>query len=128
MTSRFDQQKFEESKEKVKNKNNQHPAGLQLQAQQSRLAVKADVFQDKKTRGGKEGIAIDERYGGISSVRVDDLMSQTSFGDKEFTEPSALTKCNDDALVDEDAEALKSCLLPVEMRMSIHTGGLLHAD
>ena len=76
MTSHFDQQnkRFIESKEKIKSKNNHRPAELQLAAQQPRLAMKAGVFQGKKIRERKEGVAPDERYGYISPFRVDDLM------------------------------------------------------
>ena len=108
-TSCFDQKdkRFEESRESIKNKNNQRPAGLQLQAQQPRLAGKADVFQDKKIRDRKEGVASYKRCGDISSVRVDGPLSQTNFDEEDITEPSALTKCIDDPLVDEGAGAPK---------------------
>ena len=75
--------------------------------------MKADVLEDKKSRDRKEGVAPDERYGDISNVWVDDPMSQNSFGDKEFTEPSALTKCNDDAMANESAEVPKPHISPV---------------
>ena len=81
MTSLFDQKgkKIEESKDK----NYHHLAGLQHWAQQPRLAPKADVKQDKKTRERKEGVASsDERFGDILSVCVQDPISQTNFGDK----------------------------------------------
>ena len=59
-------------------KNNQRPAGLQ----QPRLAVKADAFQDKKTRESKEGFAPEGKLRDISPVRVhDDHMGWASFGD-----------------------------------------------
>ena len=41
--------------------------GLQLLAHQSRLAVKADVFQDNKTRERKKNFATYERLGDIST-------------------------------------------------------------
>ena len=55
-------------------------------------------------------------------------MSRTSFGDQEFTEPSALTKCSTDALDNKDAEAPNPRLSSVKIRMLIPAaGGLLHA-
>ena len=43
--------------------NNQRPAGLQQpQAQQQRLAVKADAFKDKKTRESREDFARNGRF------------------------------------------------------------------
>ena len=105
-------------------KKNQRLAELQLQAQQSRLTVKADVFQDKKTRVRKEGAASDERYGDISLVRVEDSVSQASFGDEQFAKPPALTEYNDGALVDKGAEAPKLSLFSVE---PTGVGGLQHA-
>ena len=68
MKSRFDQRDkwFEESEEEIKKKNNQHLAGLQLQAQQLRLAAKVDLKQDMDTREHKEDtIANYERFGEI---------------------------------------------------------------
>ena len=63
---------------KGQNKNNQRVAGLQYQAQQLRLAAKADVQQDRKTREHKESITpSDETFGDISSIRVEDPISQT---------------------------------------------------
>ena len=55
-------------------------------------------------------------------------MSRTSFGDEEFTEPSALTKCSNDALVDEGVEAPKPRLSPVEIRTPTPPDGLLPAE
>ena len=40
------------------NDNNQRFAGPKLQAQQPRLAVRAGVLQDKKTRDRKKGVAL----------------------------------------------------------------------
>ena len=63
-------------------KSNQRPAGLQLQAQQLRLAVGVDIVKDKKPRRRKGVVTPDERWGDISSVRIDgDPMSQTNFGE-----------------------------------------------
>ena len=136
MKNRFDRMKnhfaqqnkwFEELKEGTKNQNSQRLAGLQLQAQQPRLAAKADVKQDKNTHDRKKGVAPDERYRDLSSVRIADPMSQASFGDEEFTEPSALTKCSDGALVDEGTKAPKPRLSFGEKRTSTHVGGVLQA-
>ena len=64
--------------------NNQRRAGLQqLQAQQPRLTVKADVLEDAKTRESREDFAPDGRLRDISSDRVHDQMRLTSFGDHE---------------------------------------------
>ena len=49
---------------------NQCRAGLQHQAQQPRLAVKADVQQDKETRESTEYFAQDGRLGDISSAVI----------------------------------------------------------
>ena len=88
--------------------------------------MKADLFQDKKTRKRKEGVATDERFEDISFVRVyDDPISLISFGNS--AEPSeAAEKIVGDALVDGDVEAPKPCLSPVKMRKSAPAGSLLH--
>ena len=64
------------------------------------------------TRESIEGAAADdEKNEDISSAREDDdPMRLTSFGDQEFTEPSALSEYSDDALVDKGAEAPTSRL------------------
>ena len=111
-------------------KTNRCLAGLQLQAQQPPLATKVDVKQDMmKTRARIDDGVTDEKTGNISSARVDDeTMSHTSSGNLEFTEPSAITKCSYDALVDKGAEAPKPRHSPMEMCMLTPTaGGVLHA-
>ena len=105
---------------------NQRRAGLQHQAQQPRLAMKADVLEDKKTRESTEDSAQDGRLGDISSDRVHDPMRLTSFGDQDYTKPPALPR-RDDALVNQGHEVAKPCLSPVEMRKSTPAGSLLHA-
>ena len=105
---------------------NQHRAGLQHQAQQPRLAVKANVLEDKKTRKSREDFAQDGRLGDISSDRVHDPMRLTTFGDQDYIERPALP-CRDDALVNQGHEVAKPCLSPVEMPKSILASGLLHA-
>ena len=102
---------------------NQRRAGLQHQAQQPRLAMKADVLEDKKTRESTEDFAQDGRLEYISSDRVHDPMRLTSFGEQDYTEPPALP-CRDDALVNQGQEVAKPCLSPVEMRKSTPAGGL----
>ena len=49
--------------QKIKNKNNQCLNGLQLQAPQSHVTVKADVIQDKKPCVRKGDAVPDERLG-----------------------------------------------------------------
>ena len=105
---------------------NQRRAGLQHQAQQPRLGMKADVLEDKKTRESTEDFLQDGRLGYISSDRVHDPMRLTSFGDQDYTEPLALP-CRDDALVNQGHEVAKPCFSPVEMRKSTSGGSLLHA-
>ena len=64
--------------------NNQRRAGLQqLQVQQPRFVVKADVLEDTKTRESRDDFAPDGRLGDISSDRAHDQMRLTSFGDHE---------------------------------------------
>ena len=65
--------------------------------------------------------------GDSSSAQVDpDPMCLTSFGD-DSTEPPALPRCRDDALVDKDAVASNPFLSPVEVRTLTATGGFLPA-
>ena len=76
-------------------KTNQRLAGLQLQAQQPRLAAKAYFKQDKTTSEKKKYFALDERFENTSSIQVDgDPINQTRFGD-EFTKSLALIISND---------------------------------
>ena len=106
---------------------NQRRAGLkQLPAQQPRLAVKADVLEDKKTRESREDFAPDGRSGDISSDRIYYSMRLTSFDDQEYIEPPTLP-CRDDAPINQAHEVPKPCLSPVELRKSTPAGGLLHA-
>ena len=105
---------------------NQRRAGLQHQTQQSRLAMKADVQEDKKTRESTKDFEQDVRLGDISSDRVHNPTRLTSFGDQGYTEPPALP-CRDGALVNQGHEVAKPCLSPVEMRKSTSAVSLLHA-
>ena len=118
-TNHFDQ-RFEDMEKD--NNNNQCLAGLQHQSQQPHLAVDAEVRPGPTTRERTEGAAADEeKYGDISSSRVDDdPMHLTSFDD--LAQSSGLPVCRDDALVNEGAEALKPDLSLVEMRASTLTG------
>ena len=97
---------------------------LQHRAHQSRLAMKTDVQEDKKTRESTEDFAQDGRLGDITSDRVHDPMRLTSFGDKDYTELPALP-CRDDALVNQGHEVAKPCLSPVEIRKSTSSAGSL---
>ena len=99
---------------------------LQHQAHQPRLAVKADVQEDKKTRKSTEDFAQNGILGDISSDRVHDPMRLTSFGDKDYIKHPALP-CSDDALVNQGHEVAKPCLSPVEMRKSTSAGSLVNA-
>ena len=112
--------------EKEARNTNQRRAGLQHQAQQPRLAMKADVLEDKKIRESTEDFAQDGRLRDIPSDRVHDPMRLTIFGDQDYTETPALP-CRDDALVNQGHEVAKPCLSPVEIRKSTSTGSLLHA-
>ena len=112
--------------EKEAQNTNQRQSGLQHQAQQPRLAMNAEVQEDKKTRESTEDFAQDGRLGDISSDRVHDPMRLTSFGDEDYTEPPALP-CRDDALVNQGHEVAKPCLSPVEIRKSTSAGSFLLA-
>ena len=61
--------KLDDMEEEALNTNQRH-AGLQHQAQQPRLAIKADIQEDKKTRESTEDFVQDGRLGDISSDRV----------------------------------------------------------
>ena len=80
------------------------------------------------TQERTEGAAVDDQKSGdISSARVDDNPTTlTSFGN--LPKPPALTEFIHNALVDEGAEAPKSCVSTVEMRTSKPTAGLLFAS
>ena len=108
--------------EKALNTNQRH-AGLQHQAHQPSLAMKADVQGDKKTRESTEDFTQDGILGDISSDRVHDPMRLTSFGDKDYTEPPALPS-RDDALVNQGHEVAKPCLSTVEIRKSTSADSL----
>ena len=102
--------------------------GLPHGSRQPLLATEADVEPDTKTRKRIEDAAVDRVMNGdSSSTRVDDgLTSLTSFG--MIAEPPAPEKCIGDTMVNKGAEAQKSHLLPMDVRMlSIAAGGLLPA-
>ena len=100
--------------------------GLEQDARQPRLAIKADVPPDAKTRGRTEGAAaaVQAKHGdSCSAKRVQaGPTSSTTFGMK--AEPPALSR-SDDILVDIGAAAPKPCLSPVEMRTLTATGDLV---
>ena len=84
-----------------------------------------DVETDTKTSKRMEGIpAEDEKKGEISSTMVDDgPTSLTSFD--MIAEPPAPEKCIGDTMLNNDAEAPKPCLPPMEVRLlSSAAGGL----
>ena len=64
---------LDEGKEETLNTNQRH-IGLQHQAHQPRLAMKADVQEDKKTREGTEDFAQDGILGDIAFDRAHDAM------------------------------------------------------
>ena len=108
---------------------NQRLAGLEHEARRSRLATKADVEPDTKTRKCTEGASAADRVknGDSSYARVDDdPTSLTIFG--MMAEPPAPEKSIGDALINNGAEVPKSHLLPIKVRMlSSAAGGLLPA-
>ena len=102
---------------------NQRVAKLQHQVQQPRLATEADVRPDTKTLEHTKSAEVDEeKYGDISSARVDDNPTTlTNFANK--VEPLAPEKGIGNALVNEGTEAPKTHLPPVEVRMLTSTAG-----
>ena len=107
---------------------NKRLAGLEHEARRPCLATEANVEPDTRTRKRTEGASAADRVmnGDSSFARVDFVStSLTSFG--MIAEPPAPEKSIGDALVDKDAEELKPCLLPVEMRTPTAAGGLLPA-
>ena len=106
----------------------QRLAGLEQVVRQPRLTMEADVPADKKTRERTEGAAaaVQAKHGdSCPAKRVQaGPMSSTSFGD-DFTGPPTLPYSRDDALVDNDAVAPKSCLSLLEIRTPTAAGGLL---
>ena len=104
----------------------QRLANLEQDARQPRLAMEENVkAADKNTFERTEGAAtaVQAKHRNIFSakrVQAGPICS-TNFGIK--AEPPALP-CRDDLLVEKGAAALKSCLLPLEMRTPIAAGGL----
>ena len=100
-------------------------AGLEHDARQPRLAMKADVKLDTKTRKRMDGAAANRAKHSSSTKKVDaSPMSSTSFG--MIAEPPALP-CRDGTLDDKSTEAPKPCLSHVEMRTLTVAGGILPA-
>ena len=116
---------LDDMEEEALNTNQRH-AGLQHQAHQPHLAMKADVQEDKKTRESTEDFAQDGILGDVSSDRVHDPMRLTGFGDKDYTEPPTLP-CRDNTLVNQSHKVAKPCLSPVEIRKSTSAGSLQRA-
>ena len=129
MQSYFDQhdEKLDKLTEKTR-ETRQRLAGLEQEVRQPRLATKANVESDTKTRKRTESAAVDraKHNGNISSAKKVDIgsTSLTSFG--MMAEPLALPS-RDDALVGKGAEAPKSYFSPVEKRTLTTAGGLLPA-
>ena len=90
--------------------------------------MEANGQAETKTRERTEGAAtaVQAMYGNICFVnRVDpDPMCSISFGDNCTGRP-ALPCLRENALVDNDTAALKSCLPPLKMRTTTAAGGLL---
>ena len=105
-------------------------AGLGQVAPQPRLAMEADVPSDKKTRERTEGAAaaVQAKHGdSCSEKRVQDGSTSSTSFDDNVIEPPALPCSRDDALIDNDVAAPKSCLSLLEMRTPTAAGGLLPA-
>ena len=103
-------------------------ASLEHDDRQPRLAMKADMQADTKTRERTEGVAtaVQAMHGdSCSANRVDpDPMFFTSFASDSTGLPT-LPCSRDDALVGKGAAASKSCLSPLEMRTKTAAGRLL---
>ena len=104
----------------------QRLTGLEQDARQPRLAMKADGPADTKTRERTEGAAtavqaMYEDSFSANQVDPDPKSTSTSFGVKG--EPPALP-CRDGVLVENGAAAPKSCLSLLEMLTTV-AGGLL---
>ena len=103
--------------------------GLEQYAQQLRLAIKADVPSDTKTRERTEGAAaaVQAKHEDSCSAKPvgRDPMCLTGFGD-DSTGPSALSCSRDiNALVVNGAATPKPCLSLLEIRTLTAAGGLL---
>ena len=105
--------------------NDQRETSLEQDVRQPRLVMEADAPADNTTRERKEGAAkeVKAMHGeSVSASRVDPdpKNNSTTFGVK--AEPPALP-CRDDVVVENDAAAPKSCILPLEMRTTSAAGG-----
>ena len=98
---------------------------IEQDARQPRFVMEVDVPSDTKTRERTEGAAatFQAKHGdSCCAKRIQaGLTSSTSFGD-DFTGPPDLPRSWDDALVDNDPAAPKSCLSPLEMRTPTAAG------
>ena len=130
MKSCFDQQEknLNELLE-VTRETNQRVPGLEQDARQPRLAMKADGQADTKTRKRTEGAvkAVQATHGdSFSANRVNiDPMCSTSFGVK--VQPPVLA-CRNDVVAENGAAAPKSCHSPLEMRSPTAAGDLLETS
>ena len=105
----------------------QRLAGLKQDARQLLVATEVDVSAYIKTRKRAEDAAAVQANHGIScsAQKVNpDLMCQASFG-YDSTEPPALPRCGDDAMVYKGAEAPKPCTSPEETRTLTAAGASL---
>ena len=107
----------------------QHPASLEQDARQPRLAMEADGHANTKTRERTEGPATAVqvmRGDGFSARRAEPgpNTNPTSFGVK--AEPPTLP-CRDDVVVESGDAAPRSCPPSLEMRSPVAAGGLLPA-
>ena len=103
---------------------NRRLTGLEQEARQPRLATKADIPTDTKTRKCmKDAAVVQTKHGDSCSAKrvLADLTSSTSFGIE--AEPPALPR-SDDVLVEKGAAGPKPCLSPVEMRTLTAAGNL----
>ena len=108
-------------------RSDQRLGSLEQDARQSRPAMKADGQADTKTRERTEGAvaavqAMDGDSISVNRVQAGPKTTSTTFGEK--VKPPALP-CRDDIVVENCAAVPKSCLSPLEMRISTAAGGLL---
>ena len=118
---------LEEFKEDMRSVN-QCLASLEEDARQPRLAMKADVTADKKTRERTEGAtaAVQAKHGDSCSAKSVQAGPTTSISFGKKAEPPALPR-RDGVLVGRGAAAAKSCLSPLKMRTPVTAGGILSA-
>ena len=103
--------------------------GLEHEARHPRPAMKADGPVDNKTRERTEGAAtvVQVMHGDSCNARRVQNGPKTSTCFGVMAELTALP-CRDDVVGENGAAALKSCLPPLEMRITTAAGGLLPTD